>query len=317
MEDTSPVQCPHCGTSLRIPTASIARSIQCPSCQKIFTVGSGGQNLPSAPEGLAAPPNPYAAIDGPATQSFAPYKSAAIQSPPAEVWTGTGWRAFVQSWPMIVAGYLIVMFAGILFAIIPVIGFLVLNSDKLNNPQAFQELQASPAFVAFSLLNSVVSTFFLAGYSKFLLEVIRGRGATFGMIFSQFRAWASIVPIWLPLFTLSAVSNLFQQTPVISLALSGLSLVLSLAYFFLLWPSYFVASDQSLGPIATARQSVSICVNNPLNSVILLMIGLGSTLAGFCLCCVGLVPAIALVMTIAATLYCLCRGEMIPNPTPQ
>lgn len=251
---------------------------------------------------------------------------------------GIAWSRFKRQWPMLCVAVVILLGIGFTLQSVKQVLFL---------PFAFlMEDGTSPVAVMVFLMALMgglmvieigVTAVLNVGVLRVALDVLMGRPVSFSRLFGQYRkAGAVLLQALAAMLALGVPAFIWMfgivMVPVLSYpAYEGYSLILVGALVFLVglgpftyWalPFFFMQTElalgKSTGPIESIRNAARVIRGRrwpALGAVVLLLVL--STL-GVLLCCIGLIPALALGQLVLASVYLgLRNGSEVTSPVQE
>jgi hypothetical protein len=325
-------KCPQCGTPVTVPAASAApedefgdfgdfppledpaagapparraraaggAQVACPMC--------GAMNDPAASRCYACGEDLFAAAD-----------QAAGTGRPANFDVGDqlsrGYDLFKADMGTCIAATIIYLLipGAINFVVGMVIG-VVAAAAAGNNPVMSQVIQQTSQIPSF-----VIQVFFDAGYTLFLLNVIRRRPAAVGDVFAGGRFYLSMLinrflftlmvllpflPAAIPFFILAA-NNPPDPTPylIAALGLGTIGTAVSAVLGCIFWPHCWVIVDRNLGGIDPLKASAHLTSGNRLQVALMGLLYWLLTIAGTLACCIGVFFTIPIATLMAGVGY--------------
>jgi hypothetical protein len=252
------------------------------------------------------------------------------------------WSAFKREWLMLSVAVLIsILIAGMLGAVVNGIQSVVTSSTKSIAAIAI-------GTVVTQLITTLVQGLFEMGLFRISFDVLSGQKADIGRLFSQFSKAGVMIAQKLLIFAIFLVPLLgyFTVLTGVAIAVSGGSLdlsdpthlldhlgdspaplaVLSLGTLLVLFPLiyvglpfYFATPElvyvEGVGAVESLRNCWTIARGFRLSIFGFVLLFLVIVFLGLLACCIGLLPAAALVNLLVGTLYLALRtGSSLPKP---
>jgi len=150
-------------------------------------------------------------------------------------------------------------------------------------------------FVGGMIVGWVLQAFFQAGFTKMYLAAARGGAPEFAHIFSG-------APRFLPMLGAMFLQLLLVTIGFMLFIVPGVILALGL----MLYPYYVV--DREMGPIEALKASWATTMGQKGKLFVLGLYWLGISLLGLVACCIGALPALAVITLTQAIVYCRLSG---------
>jgi len=305
-------KCPGCGTLLTIPASSAPAGPAepapgaGPSAGPPPTSGAGGASGPPAggwagPAGPSVPPgawsgpqNPYASPGGFAAAPFA----GAPSGPIPEVGVIIDWNdVFRRAWSIFKAQWLMCAVAVLIVGVLNGVVSQVLGAVA----QAVGQSTRDEGVLILCILlaqgvSTLLQTWLGLGQTIFFLRVARGGEPQIGDIFAG-------GPFFVNGILAAILVGLAVIAGMIAFIVPGIILALMFSQVM------YLIVDKNAGVMDSLSGSSHITRGNKGTLFLMAILSFGIMLLGFCVCCIGVFPAAALVSTIFAVAYLMMTGQ--------
>ena len=251
------------------------------------------------------------------------------------------WEAWKREWLMLSVAVLVMLgvtyavaFAGQIVQVALLGGGGALAGD-LEGASPFVAAMTVGFSIGLSLVNSLVSGLLMLGFNRMAYDVLMGRAAALGRLFSQFRKfptlllqqiilWALIlIPVGLLVGTVVAAAAFArpdEDTAATIAIVAVLVLLVPLLWYVLgfFFAGYELAYDDSVGAWESIVRGWRLVSGARLSTFgVMILAGLLGML-GILACCIGIVASLSLAYTLLAGLFLtLRRGSGLPPPVQQ
>ena len=241
---------------------------------------------PSGGYGEAPPPPPSGGYGEPAPPppppSFGGAPPVGGGSYSASTAWGYGWRKFTANIGQVLIAVLVLVAVNI---VLNVLGRIVGGDSYV-------------VYWVFSLASWVVSMIIGAGIVRFALDITEGR---------QLNAATLLTPVKLgDVIVASVLIGLATFVGFILLVIPGL-----LVMFFTSFTLFFLMDKPELGAIDAIKASFEFTKNNAGNVIVWFLLSLATWIVGLCLCGVGLIVAVPVVLIGTAYTYKTLNNEPV------
>jgi uncharacterized membrane protein len=199
-----------------------------------------------------------------------------------------GWEATKRYWPVVIGAMLIWWVPSMTLSSVPALAVLL----ELVPPDS---LEYWAIYAVSTLVSMVVSYFLQVGYIRIALAAARGERPDLPAIFSGFDRF-------LPFFVTSILFYTAVMLGSLLLIVPGVILFLGFGL------ATFYCVDAGMGPIASLRASWNAMRGHKGGMFVFLCAGMLVYIVGILACCVGALPALAVLYVAWAAIYVRLSG---------
>jgi len=332
-------RCTQCNRLLRTQDETAGKKAKCPECGAILTIPTLGTSpemgtsppvgppqspaVPpspaSGPPPGAGPQSPFGPIEPPPagpTSPFAPESAPDAENPyasPADYTLGApaqaaapgaivptridagdilarAWTIYKGQWLMCIGGFLIV---GILNY---VVGQIANQLSAVIGALAGEPVILFVCIVLGAFAGQLFALWLNIGLAMLFLDVARGREASLGTLFRG-------GPCYLAVLLASILFTLIWLGGLLLLIVPGIIFALMFSQFF------YLIIDRNVGIIESLELSKQITHGNKLMIFVLWLLAVGLSIAGFFMCCIGVVFTLPLASLMYAVAYLAMTGQ--------
>jgi len=251
--------------------------------------------------------NPYAAPD--ARGPIAPQPQGPTGTP--QPWeagevVSRAWEIVKVHWVPLVFGTMIGSAAASAPQQIGSFYNLIAHGPQSRYP--FEDPIYTSLFVGGLIVGYVLQAFFQAGFTKMYLAAARGGTPEFAHVFSGGPRFLAMLGAMVLQIILVTLGMMLLVVPGVILALGTM-----------LYPYYVV--DRGMGPVEALKASWEATMGHKGKLFVLGLYWFGISLLGMLACCIGILPALAVITLSAAIVYCRLTGTesgygAAPPPPP-
>lgn len=332
-------RCTQCDRLLRTQDETAGKKAKCPECGAILTIPIPGTSpemgtpppvgppqSPAVPPSPAPPPppddgpqSPFGPIeppsDGPQTP-FGPGAGPDVENPyasPADYTMGApaqaaapgpivptridagdilarAWTIYKDQWLICIGGFLIV---GILNY---VVGQVANQLSALTGMLAGDPALMFVCIILGACAGQLFALWLNIGLAMLFLDVARGREVSLGTLFRG-------GPCYLAVLLASILFTLIYVGGLLLLVVPGIIFALMFSQFF------YLIIDRNVGIIESLELSKQITHGNKLMIFVLWLLAAGLSIAGFLMCCIGVVFTVPLASLMYAVAYLAMTGQ--------
>lgn len=330
--------CNNCGKLLSVPDGSGGREAKCPACATVCEIPLLPESPPplqggvpdDSPAGVPAPSaNPY---EAPHATEFPPRNESVEAGEISHQYVDVGevlsrsWAIYKNQFGMLLALVLVgvaLILVGQL-AIQFTTQILGVIAAGIGGPVLMVPL-ALVLFVAQILFQQWISI----GLIMALLEVARGKDVQIGTLFNggpylvrMFLAYLLVVLImmvivlvvcFLPMIVLAVIAGGLKVAGSLSMVVFVLAMipVIYVSLGIATYPLFIV--DQNAGVIDSLKLSWEFTYGNKFSLLLLWIVGIGLSIAGYLACCVGIIFVMPLIAMYVPVFYLAMTGQPITD----
>jgi len=153
------------------------------------------------------------------------------------------------------------------------------------------------------IVGVLITAFLTGGMLSFLLKVVRGEEYALGDVFSGGR-------FFVPMLIVSIVTGFASGVGMMLCVVPGIIVALGLQF------SSLLVVDRGLDPIEAVKESWRITEGHKMNLFIYALIGIGVVIAGFMVCCIGVIGSQTILAVGTVFIYDRIAGGGVANAPP-